>query len=70
MSKKFVSLFMAGEQYDYVYYPDSDTVCTQMFPDVPIQKVFLNCFHHLNHDQVRDLIKDKLKSYELLENAF
>ncbi|NBP02856.1 MAG: hypothetical protein EBU90_22615 [Proteobacteria bacterium] len=70
MSKKYISLILAGDQYDYVYHPETRTVCTQMFPDVPVCRVSLNCLHSLSHDTLRDIVENKLKSYEMLADSF
>ncbi|NBW57257.1 hypothetical protein EBR43_05640 [bacterium] len=61
---------MGGEQYDYAYEPQTRTVYTQMFDQVPVQCVHLRCGTVIKHDDLRMLIENKLKAYEMLENSF
>jgi len=61
---------MGGEQYDYAYEPQTCTVYTQMFNQVPVHSVHLRCGTILKHDDLRQLIQNKLQAYEMLENSF
>ena len=70
MDKKYITLNLAGEKYDYVYYPKSREVCTQEFPDVPVVRVFLGCGHSLTHKVLVNIVEDKLKEYQMLEDCF
>jgi hypothetical protein len=63
MDKKYISLNLLGDRYDYIYNTQTREVCTQNFPDVPIFRVTLSHGHTLNHDEVRQIIERKLKEY-------
>lgn len=70
MDKKYISISLAGDIYDYVYYPKTREVCTQDFPDVPVVRVNLICGHSINHDELREIVENKLKAYEMLAESF
>ena len=70
MDKNFISLNLAGEKYDYIYYPKTRTVCTQMFPDIPVVRVFVGCGHSITHDTLRNIIEEKQKTFEMLADLF
>jgi len=70
MVKSFISLNLAGERYDYLYYPKTRTVCTPEFSDIPIVRVHIGCGHTIGHDTVRDLIEEKQKKFEELADLF
>ena len=64
MNKRYISLYLSGERFDYIYYPETRMVATQDFPDIPIVKVFSPCRKIFSHDTIRDTIEYKLKQYE------
>jgi len=64
MNKRYISLYLAGERFDYVYYPQTRMVATQDFPDIPIVKVFTPCRKILSHDNIRDTIEYKFKQMD------
>lgn len=70
MDKKYISLDLAGERYDYIYNTKTREVCTQDFPDIPVVRVFLGCSHSITHDTLRQIIEDKLKLYDMLADSF
>lgn len=70
MDKKYISINLAGDIYDYVYYPSTREVCTQDFPDVPVVRVILGCGHIINHDVLRQIVENKLSAYEMLADSF
>lgn len=70
MDKNFISLNLAGQRYDYIYYPKARTVCTPEFPDVPVVRVFLGCGHSITHDTLRDIIEERQKTLEDLAELF
>lgn len=70
MDKKYISLILGPDRYDYVYYPKTREVCTQMFPDVPVHKVYLGCGHSVDQNMLRDIVESKLKSYKMLADSF
>ena len=70
MDKRYISLFLAGEKYDYIYYKKDRTVCTQDFPDVPVVRVSLGCGHSIDHDTIRNIIEDRFRSVDTLADLF
>jgi len=70
MVKKYISINLAGDRYDYIYYPKTREVCTQLFPDVPVVRIYVGCGHSISHDTLREIVEDKLKSYEMLSELF
>jgi len=70
MNRRYISLSLAGDLYDYVYDMEKKEVYTEDFPDIPIEKVRLVCGHTLTHDEIRTLIENRIKAYELLNSSF
>ena len=70
MDKRYISLNLGGDVYDYVYYPKTRQVCTQIFPDVPVVRVNINCGHSIDHDTLCKVIENQIKSLDLLSNSF
>jgi len=67
---RYISLSLAGDIYDYIYELDKKEVYTEDFPGIKIEKVRLSCGHTLNHDEVKTLIENRIKAYELLNSSF
>jgi len=65
-----IRLTLGGEIYDYVYNSKTRTVCTQLFPDVPVFRVFMGCGHSIGHDTLLELIEKQRRELELLAQSF
>jgi hypothetical protein len=70
MDKRYISLAFAGEVYDYIYYPKTREVCTQIFPNVPVVRVNLGCGHSIDHDTLCKIVENQIKSLDVLSNSF
>lgn len=65
-----VTLQLSTGTYDYLYDPLLDTVYTALFPGVPVQKFALNCGHAVHPEDLKVIIKNKLKRLQELSELF
>lgn len=59
-SLKYCSLNIAGDTYHYALDTDTDTVYTQDFPGIPIQKFHTACGQLVTPSMIALLMRDKL----------
>lgn len=69
-SCRYVSLFLAGTTYQYLYNTSNQEVYTEYFPGIKIHKLQLPCGTTITHDQVSQLIQDKIEFTDRLAQTF
>jgi len=70
MDEVNVSLNLGDQVYDYTYNRKTRTVYTQLFPGVPVFRVFLGCGHSIGHDTLVEVIEERQKVLEELAQSF
>ena len=61
---KYISLYFAGDRFDYIYDQNKDTVYTQDFPGIEVQP-FTVCRMRITPDILKSIIVEKLAYGEL-----
>ena len=61
---KYISLYFAGDRFDYIYDQNKNTVYTQDFPGIEVQP-FTVCRMRITPDILKSIIVEKLANGEL-----
>jgi len=60
-----VMLNLAGERVTLLYNRNSKEVYNPLFPGIAIYKYPTNCGHILSHDQLREIVENKINDFEI-----
>jgi hypothetical protein len=60
-----VLLKLAGEKIELLYNRNTREVYNPLFPGIAIYKYPTNCGHILSHNELREIVENKLNEFEL-----
>lgn len=66
---KYISLYFAGDRFDYIYDIVADKVYTQLFPGIEVEPFTIGCGHRILPNQLKQTIIEKLTLAELRKTA-